>query len=80
MLAKDEHAIHELDVLVDLAGEHDDGHAGADQVGEERVEIALGTQIDPAGGVVEQQHARVGRQHREMMTFCWLPPERVSIV
>src|SRR4051794_6375595 len=61
-LAEDEDAIHELDVLVDLGGEHHDGDALAGEVEQQVIEVALGADVDPARRVVEQQHLGVGGQ------------------
>ena len=61
-LAEDQHAIHQLDVLVDLGREHHDRHPLRGEVQQQRVEVALRVDVDPARRIVEQQHLRLGRQ------------------
>ena len=46
---------------------------------EQRVDVALGAQVDAPGRVVEQQDPRLAASQRAMMTFCWLPPDSVVI-
>src|SRR4051812_20621124 len=54
-LTEHEDAVHQLDVLVDLRREHHDRHALPGEIGEQRVEVALGPDVDAARRVVEQQ-------------------------
>src|SRR3954454_3346880 len=61
-LAEDDHAIHQLDVLVDLGGEHHDRHAVGGEVQQQAVEVALGVDVDASRRVVEEQHLRLGGQ------------------
>src|SRR3954454_22327668 len=61
-LAEDEDTVHQLDVLVDLGREHHDRDALAGEVAEQRVEIALGADVDAPRRVVEQQDLRVRGQ------------------
>ena len=58
-VAEDQHPVHQLEVLVDLGRQHDDGQPGGGQLAQQRVDVALGADVDAAGGVVEQQHRRV---------------------
>src|SRR4051812_2779302 len=62
MLAEDEDAVHQLDVLIELGGEHDDRETLARERAEERVEVVLGPDVDAAGRVVQEQHARAERE------------------
>jgi hypothetical protein len=50
-------AVHQVDQLVDFTGQHDDGRAGVGQSAEHVVQLVLGLQVDPAGGVIEEDHA-----------------------
>ena len=79
VFAEHEHSIHQLDVLVDFAREHHHGDTGFGQVDEQRIKVALCAEIDATRGVVEQQHAGAGGEQPAMITFCWLPPDSVSM-
>src|SRR5438105_2196800 len=60
--AEDEDAVHQLDVLVDLGREHDHGDAGARDVEQYLVDVALGADVDATGRVVEEEDGRVRRE------------------
>ena len=62
VLAEDEHAVHQLDVLVELGGEHDDRQALAGERAEQLVEVVLRADVDAAGRVVEQEDLRAERE------------------
>src|SRR3954469_955491 len=51
-LPEDDHAVHELDVLVDLGREHRDGHAVGGEVEQQPVQVALGVDVHAARRVV----------------------------
>ena len=57
--------------------EHD-GVAARRQVVDQRVDLGLRADVDAAGRLVEQQHARRELSHLPITTFCWLPPDRVA--
>src|SRR5919204_1304204 len=59
VLAEHDHAVHQLDVLVELRGQHHHRHALRGELREQRVEVALGAEVDTSGRVVEQQHLGV---------------------
>ena len=48
--------------LGQLRGDQDDGQALAGEVGDDRVHLGLGLHVDALGRLVEDQHARLGRQ------------------
>ena len=43
-------------------GNQDDGHALAGEIGDHRVDVGLGLDVDALGRLVEDEHARLGRQ------------------
>ena len=55
VLAEHEHAVHQLDVLVELGRQHHDREPLARERAEQRVEVVLGADVDAARRVVEQQ-------------------------
>ena len=48
--------------LGQLRGDQDDGEALAREVGDDRVDLGLGLHVDALGRLVQDQHARLGRQ------------------
>ena len=66
VLAEDQDAIHQLDVLVELGGQHHHRQPFRGQRAEQRVQVVLRADVDAARGVVEQQDARaVGQPARD---------------
>ena len=60
LVAEDQDAVREVHELVDLAGEDHDAHAfGAEPV-QDCVDLPLGPDVNPSGGVIEQQDLGVG--------------------
>src|SRR5262249_49434223 len=57
-----EHAIHQVDELVEIGGQHHDGHAVAGEPAQQAIEVVLGAGVDTARRVVEQQYARLDRK------------------
>src|SRR5262245_3370334 len=58
VLSKDENSIHELDMLIQLRRQHDDGMTIASQLSEEDVKTPLGADVNSTSRVVENEHFR----------------------
>ena len=50
------------------------------QLVDDAVDLRLGADVDAAGRLVEDQHARLDLEQRDSSTFCWLPPDRLPTV
>ena len=58
-----EHAVGDVDQLRQVAGVEEDRVAPGGEVAHQLEDLALGADVDAAGRVVEQEHARLGQQH-----------------
>ena len=62
--------------LVQVGGDQQDASAGVAGLPQLVPDRGLGTDVDAAGGVRGDQHARVRLDNsRPTMSFCWLPPD-----
>ena len=66
--------------LLEVGRDQQHGQAARERGGEQAIDLGLGADVDAGGRVLEdQQLAARSRIQRAMTTFCWLPPESVSI-
>jgi len=73
LVAEDQDAVCEFNEFVDLAGEDHDAHAFGTESVQNCVDLPLGPDVDPSGGVVKQQDLGVrgkpaGQQHLLLVT------------
>src|SRR5439155_642183 len=61
-LAEDEDPVHQLEMLVHLGRQHHDRDAGACDIDQHLVDVALGAEVDAAGRIVEEEDGRMRRE------------------
>ena len=61
-LAQDEHAVGQPEDLGDLAADQEDGHTVVGELADHCVELGPGSDVDPAGRLVEQEHVAALQQ------------------
>ena len=79
-LAHHENAIADAHHLRQIGGDDADRQTLFGKIVEDRVDLALGADIDAARRLVDQQHAQFGSaSQRARMVFCWLPPDKLTM-
>ena len=77
-LAHDEDAVAHGQHLGQVGGDEDHGHARRGEVVDELVDLGLGADVDAARRFVEDEDRGSLFSHLPIITFCWLPPERLA--
>ena len=76
----DEHAVHQVDHLGYFGEVQQHRAAGTRVVVDQHVDLVLGTDVDAARGIEQQQHPAAGEDPlRQSPIFCWLPPEKAPV-
>ena len=71
--------VREAQQLGQFRGNDDDALALVGQLLDDAVDLVLGADVDPAGGLVQdQQRPGSVNIHFASTTFCWLPPESLA--
>ncbi len=76
-LAHDQDAIAHRQHLGQVGRDQDHRHARSGEVVDESVDVGLGADIDAARRFVEYEDLGSVLSHLAIITFCWLPPERL---